>query len=152
VRSTAAVIAACFLLASTLTTAGCARATDDSNSANEAVAPAASAEPSKQASPDQESGTSLADVVVGELAPQPGELMFSEGADDLGRVQDRLANMSMMQDPKYAYRATEPQIDQATGEVKVGMVFTDNSTLYLVSVPLKNDKSMREFVRYEIER
>jgi hypothetical protein len=99
-----------------------------------------------------EPGTSLADEVVRVLAPKPGELMHSEGADDPSRVQDRLANLSILRDPRFVAVSTEPELDEQTGELKVGMTFTDRSTLYLVSVPSKTDSSTREFVRYEIER
>ena len=99
-----------------------------------------------------EPGTSLADHVVRELAPKPGELMYSEGADDPSRVQDRLANFSILREPRFATVSTEPEVDDQTGEVRVGMTFTDRSTLYLISVPSKTDSSTREFVRYEIER
>jgi hypothetical protein len=99
-----------------------------------------------------EPGTSHADEVVRVLAPKPGELMHSEGGDDPSRVQDRLANLSILRDPRFATAPTEPEVDEQTGEVKVGMTFTDRSTLYLVSVPSKTDSSTREFVRYEIER
>jgi hypothetical protein len=58
-----------------------------------------------------EPGTSLADQVVRELAPKPGELMYSEGADEPSRVQDRLANLDIMRDPRFAYTATEPEVD-----------------------------------------
>ena len=99
-----------------------------------------------------EPGTSLADHVVRELAPKPGELMYSEGADDPSRVQDRLANLSILREPRFATVSTEPEVDDQTGEVRVGMTFTDRSTLYSISVPSKTDSSTREFVRYEIER
>ncbi len=99
-----------------------------------------------------EPGTSLADQVVRELAPKPGELMYSEGANDLSRVQDRLANLSIMREPKFVTASTEPEVNEQTGEVKIGMTFTDRSTLYLISVPSTTDSSTREFLRYEIER